>query len=163
MDRASLDALIKDLATERYSLGQLVRQVRTKREWETREPTKSSVALTLAFSRVRENAISLHRAVCGCWACDQHQLHTLMIRLEHRIPSREAVSSSAVTFRLCFPIEEAVLQKIKVATPCEESLTDKTAVKFQNWQDFPPCLFSCPAERANPKLVPSPGFPTAIF
>ncbi|KAK3358778.1 hypothetical protein B0T25DRAFT_577022 [Lasiosphaeria hispida] len=140
VDRESLGALVEDLATERYSLGKLVRRVKTKREWEASEPTSSSAALTLAFSRVRESATSLYRAACSCWVCDQHRLHTLMIRLEHRIPSRSAASSSAVTFRLCFPIEEAVLQRIEVATPCSGSSTAKTVMKFQNEQVSPPGL-----------------------
>jgi hypothetical protein len=136
MDRKSLGALVKDLEAERYSLGQLVRRVKTKREWEASEPTSSSATLTEAFSRVRESATSLYRAACKCWACDRHRLHTLMIRLEHRIPGEKdrAVGPSALAFRLCFPIEEAVLQRIEVAARCSDSSTRKTVVRFQNEQ-----------------------------
>ncbi|KLU88272.1 hypothetical protein MAPG_07259 [Magnaporthiopsis poae ATCC 64411] len=134
MDRESLAALVNDLEAERHSLGRLVRRVKTKREWEASEPTRSSKTLTLAFSRVRESASSLYRAVCECWACDRHQLHTLMIRLEHRIPGREgqAARSSAVAFRLLFPVEGAVLQRIEIAARCSDPPTKKTAVRFQN-------------------------------
>lgn len=163
MDRESLGALVEDLATERYSLGKLVRRVKTKREWEASEPTSSSVALTVAFSRVRESATSLYWAACRCWVCDQHRLHTLMIRLEHRIPSRAAASSSAVTFRLCFPIEEAVLQRIEVAIPCGDSLTAKTVVKFQNEEVSPSGLARYSTGIANPKAVLCPWPSTAAL
>ena len=131
--------LVKDLETERYSLGKLLQQVKTKREWEAREPTSKSTTQTLAFSRVRESAASLYRAACECWVCDQHRLHTLMIRLEHRIPNPKskdwAASSSVVAFRLCFPIEEAALQRIEVHAQCGDSSTcTKTVVRFQNEQ-----------------------------
>jgi hypothetical protein len=138
IDRESLGALVKDLESERYSLGQLVRRVKTKREWEASKPTRSSATLTEAFSRVRENATSLYRAACKCWACDRHRLHTLMIRLEHRIPGEKdrAVSpaASALAFRLCFPIEEEVLQRIEVAARCSNASTRKTVVSFKNEQ-----------------------------
>ena len=136
IDRESLDALVKDLEAERYSLGKLVRRVKTKREWEASEPTSSSMTLTEAFSRVRESATSLYRAACKCWACDRHRLHTLMIRLEHRIPGEKdrALSPSALAFRLCFPIEEPVLQRIEVAARCSDSSTRKTVARFQNEQ-----------------------------
>lgn len=136
IDKESLAALVRDLGTERCSLGELVRRVRTKREWEASEPTSSSTTLALAFSRVRESATSLYWAACKCWVCDQHRLHTLMIRLEHRIPESmdRAASSSAVAFRLCFPIEEAVLQRIEVSTRYSDSSITKTAVRFQNEQ-----------------------------
>lgn len=136
IDKESLSALLKDLGTERYSLGKLIQQVKTKREWEASEPTSSSTTLTLAFSRVRESATSLYRAACKCWVCDQHRLHTLMIRLEHRIPESKdrAASCSAIAFRLCFPIEEAVLQRIEVRARCSERSTPKTVVRFQHEQ-----------------------------
>lgn len=136
IDKKSLGALVRDLETERGSLAKLVRRVKTKREWEAREPTSSSTMLTLAFSRVRESATSLYWAACKCWVCDQHRLHTLMIRLEHRIPESKdrAASSSTVAFRLCFPIEEAVLQRIEVSARCSDSSTAKTVVRFQNEQ-----------------------------
>ena len=138
IDRESLSALVKELEAERYSLGRLVQRVKTKREWEASEPTSSSATLTLAFSRVRESAASLYRAACKCWACDRHRLHTLMIRLEHRIPGRKerAASSSAVAFRLCLSVDETVLQRIEVAVRCSDSSATKTVVRFQNEQVF---------------------------
>ena len=137
IDREGLDALGRDLGIERCSLGELVRRVKAKREWEASEPTSSSTTLTLAFARVRESALSLCWAACKCWVCDQHQMHTLMIRLEHRIPENNdrAASSSAVAFRLCFTDEEAPLQRIEVVARFRDSTTTKTVVRFQNEQD----------------------------
>ncbi|KAK2616804.1 hypothetical protein QQS21_000181 [Conoideocrella luteorostrata] len=132
IDKESLGALVRDLGVERCSLGKLVRRVKTKREWEAREPTSRSTTLTLALSHVQQTATSLYWAVCKCWICDQHQVHTLMIRLEHRISESKDASSSTVAFRLCFPIEEAILQKIEVRARCADSTTTKTVVRFQN-------------------------------
>lgn len=136
IDKGSLGALVRNLGTERCSLGKLVQQVKTKRAWEASEPTSSSRTLTLAFSRVRESAISLYWAACKHWICDQHPLHTLMIRLEHRIPGSKdrATSSSAIAFQLCFFIQEAILQKIEVSAPCSDLSTAKTVERFQNEQ-----------------------------
>lgn len=141
IDRDSLRGLVEDLGTARYSLRKLVQGAKSKREWEASEPTRSSTTLSMAFSRVRDSAISLYRAACKCWICDQHRMHTLMMRLEHRIPKGKDrdETSSVVAFRLCFPIEEAILQKIEVVARCSDSRITKTVVGFQHEQVFP-CL-----------------------
>lgn len=142
------------MESERYSLGRLIRRVKTKREWEAREPTSNSATLTQTFSRIRESASSLYRAACKCWACDQHRLHTLMIRLEHRIPGGKGKAmgpaASAVAFRLCFPIEEAVLQRIEVAARYNGLSTRKAVVRFQNKQVLP-SYANCPNRKADLK------------
>ncbi|KAI9147399.1 hypothetical protein HJFPF1_12419 [Paramyrothecium foliicola] len=139
IDKESLCALVKDLENERYSLGKLIRRAKTKREWETSEPTSSSATLTLAFSCVRECAISVYRAACKCLVCDRHQLHTLMIGLEHRIPKKNdrTASPSAISFRLCFPIEEVMLQKIEIRTQHSDSFTSKTPIAFDGGHKIP--------------------------
>ncbi|EEU40664.1 uncharacterized protein NECHADRAFT_76039 [Fusarium vanettenii 77-13-4] len=120
MDKESLDALVEDLSTERYSLGNLIKRVKSKREWEAREPTGTSATLALTFAKVTKSATMLYKAACKCWACDQHGLHTVLLRLDHRIREdsnmrgrrgREAL----IAFGLCLPIEEDVLQEIEVA------------------------------------------------
>ncbi|KAH7322440.1 hypothetical protein B0I35DRAFT_509797 [Stachybotrys elegans] len=130
IDRDSLGILVEDLGSERYSLGKLIRRVKTKREWEAREPTGSSRTLTYAVSRVRERAASLYQAACKSCVCDRHLLHTLMIRLEHRIPESKVsgAGSSAVAFRLCVPIEDASLQRIEVHARDSNSPTTKPVV-----------------------------------
>ena len=124
---------MKDLGTERYSLGKLIRGVKSKREWESNEPTSSSTTLTLAFAKVRECATSLYQAACKCWACDRHELHTVMLRLDHRIPtdSNRTARPGLIDFGICFPIEEAVLQEIEVAARAIEPSRANTVVKFQ--------------------------------
>lgn len=132
MDRESLGALVKDLSTERGSLERLIRRVRSKREWEATEPTSSATTLSLAFSRVRESAILLYRAACRCWVCDRHERHSLMIRLEHRIPPKgkvRAPPSAPVAFRLCVPVEDTELQRIEVVSRCGDTSTTETATK----------------------------------
>ncbi|RYP69345.1 hypothetical protein DL771_006155 [Monosporascus sp. 5C6A] len=108
IDRESLNALTNDLGTERYSLGELIRRVKAKREWESNEPTSSSMTLTLAFAKVRESA-------------------TLLYQAAYRI-ARPAL----ITFGLCFPIEQTVLQEIEVAARAIEASRAETVVKFQN-------------------------------
>ncbi|KAF2795713.1 hypothetical protein K505DRAFT_301587 [Melanomma pulvis-pyrius CBS 109.77] len=132
MDRESLNALVKDLSTERYSLGKLIRRVKSKREWEAHEPTTSSTILTLQFARVRESATLLYQAACKCGACDRHSLHTVMLRLDHRLPtdSEQVARPALIAFRLCFPIEEAALQEIEVtACAVQPSLTKTGTLK----------------------------------
>lgn len=139
MDRESLNALVKDLGTERGTLERLIRRVKTKRDWETREPENGSTMLSMIFSRVRESATSLYRAACECWVCDEHPLHKLMIRLEHRIPDSKhrpvgkprAASSSPVAFRLCFSMEAAEMQRIEVVSRCDDLTKTSTTVGFQ--------------------------------
>ncbi|KAI0968543.1 hypothetical protein F4678DRAFT_474321 [Xylaria arbuscula] len=133
IDRESLNALIKDLGTERYSLGKLIRGVKSKREWESSEPTRSSATLALAFAKVRESATLLYQAACKCWACDRHGRHTVMLRLDHRIPTDydRIVRPALISFGLYFPIEEAVLQEIEVAARVVESSRAKTLITFQ--------------------------------
>ncbi|KAH6687802.1 hypothetical protein F5X68DRAFT_275526 [Plectosphaerella plurivora] len=123
IDRESLGTLVKDLGTERSSLERLIRRVKTKRDWEAREPASSSTALSMAFARVRESAISLYRAACQCWICDEHPLHTLMMRLEHRIPESKrhrATTSAPVAFRLCLSMDSNEMQRIEVVSRCAE-------------------------------------------
>ena len=133
IDRESLNALVKDLGTERYSLGKLIRRVKSKREWESNEPTSSSTTLTLAFDKVRECATSLYQAACKCWACDRHGLHSIMLRLDHRIPtdSNRIAGPAFIAFGICFPIEDVVLQEIEVAARAIEPSRAKAFVKFQ--------------------------------
>lgn len=66
IDRDSLDAPVKDLGTERYSLGKLIKRVKSKREWEARQPTNSSATLALEFTRVGRSATLLYQAACKC-------------------------------------------------------------------------------------------------
>ncbi|PNP75039.1 hypothetical protein FNYG_11621 [Fusarium nygamai] len=133
IDRESLNTLVKDLATERYSLGKLIRRVKSKREWEANEPTSSSTKLTLAFARARESATLLYRAACKCCACDRHPLHTVMMRLDHRIPTDpdRTARPALIAFGLCFPIEETVLQEIEVAARAVQPSRAKTVVELQ--------------------------------
>jgi len=133
IDRQKLGALVEGLGTERYSLGKLIKRVKTKREWEASEPTSSSKMMSLAFSRVRTSATWLWRAACKCWICDQHQLHTVMIRLEHRIPDKKSLSTSpsAVVFKLCFPLD-IELQRIEVVSRYNDASTPKPKTSFPN-------------------------------
>ncbi|KAH7133179.1 hypothetical protein B0J13DRAFT_626194 [Dactylonectria estremocensis] len=132
IDRKTLDALVKDLGTERYSLGKLIKRVKTKREWEANELTNSSTTLTLAFARVRESATLLYGTACECWACEHHGLHTVMIRLDHRIGTDSTKKTRPSTdLGLFFPIKESVLQGIEVAARVAEPLR-KPIVKFKN-------------------------------
>lgn len=132
IDREALKALVKELSTERTSLGELIGRVKSKREWESKEPTSSSTALTLAFAKVRESATLLYQTACKCWACDRHELHTAMLRLDHRIPtdSDRIARPALIAFGLCFPIEKAVLQEIEVVAPNFQPSQAKTVVKF---------------------------------
>ncbi|KAL2691415.1 hypothetical protein Neosp_001800 [[Neocosmospora] mangrovei] len=117
IDKESLDALVQDLSTERYSLGKLIKRVKSKREWEAREPTGTSATLALTFDKVTKSATMLYNAACKCWACDQHGLHTVLLRLDHRIreDSNKRGREALIAFGLCLPIEEDVLQEIEVA------------------------------------------------
>lgn len=139
IDREGLDTLLKNLQAEEGSLQKLLRRVKTKREWEAREPTRSSATMTLAFSRVQDSAASLHWAASECWVCAQHPRHHLLMQLEDRIPNEKSrgPSPSAVAFRLCFPIEETMLQRIEVnAQGNTSSITKGSIVKFDNRQVF---------------------------
>ncbi|RSL91090.1 hypothetical protein CEP52_012942 [Fusarium oligoseptatum] len=127
MNKEGLDTLVKGLGTERYSLGKLVKRVKSKREWEAREPTGSSATLAWNFAKVTKSATVLYRAACKCWTCDQHGLHTILLRLDHRIrtDSNEKGRDSLIEFGLCLPIEEDILQEIEVA-----------AHSVDHWQAF---------------------------
>ena len=61
-----------------------------------------------------------------------------MIQLEDRIPDDKShkKSSSAVAFRLCFPIEETVLQRIEVNAQGASPSVTKSKVEFDNRQVF---------------------------
>ncbi|KAM0429265.1 hypothetical protein ACHAPT_006479 [Fusarium lateritium] len=117
IDKGGLDALVKGLSTERYSLGKLIRRVKSKREWEAREPTGSSATLALTFAKVRNSATLLYKAACECRACDQHGLHSILLRLDHRIrtDSIRTEGDALIAFGLCLPIEEDILHEIEVA------------------------------------------------
>lgn len=115
MDRKSLEALVKDLGTERYSLGKLIKRLKTQREWEANEASKASKNMAKAFAHVQASASSLCRAVSQWWNCDCHIENTTMIRLENRIVDRRQTSwPTHVIFRLCLPIEESPLQEVEV-------------------------------------------------
>lgn len=135
MDRKSLSGLVKKLKTEEKSLEWLVERARKNQGSEAKEPTEPSTSatiLSLAFSRVRASATSLYQAVCNCLACEQHQKHALMIRLEQRIPdgNDRTASSSPIIFRLCVPVDAAGLQKIKIVSRENDSLPAKPVVGF---------------------------------
>ena len=132
MDRERIGVLLNSLKNEEWLLQSLLKRVKTRRKWEASEPTRSSTTTTLAFSRVQESATSLYWAASRCWVCEQHSQHSIMLQLEHRIPDdkEEKPQASMVTFHLCFPIEEAVLQRIKVSTQENTSTVTRTAVKF---------------------------------
>lgn len=68
------------------------------------------------FDQIHQSATSLHTAACRGWACDQHERHTIMIRLEHRLPKQfRAVQKAPVIFRLCFPYSQTMFQEIEVS------------------------------------------------
>lgn len=133
MNRGSLQALVHSLNTERDSLGKLIKCVKSTREWQAKEPTNTSVAMALNFSKARESAELLYQVACKCWKCTRHPLHNVMMRLDHRIPTdpKRNAKSFPITFGLCFSIEEAVLHEIEVATSTIQPLPAKTVVKFQ--------------------------------
>lgn len=142
IDRDSLDALVKDLGTERYSLGKLIKRVKSKREWEARQPTNSSATLALEFTRVGRSATLLYQAACKCWACDQHDLHSVLLRLDHRIRIRpiQTAQDALIAFGFCFPIETDILQEVEIAA---------------HYADLPQTPTKPQAERAGTLLVPS--------
>ncbi|KAH6974337.1 hypothetical protein BKA56DRAFT_591215 [Ilyonectria sp. MPI-CAGE-AT-0026] len=141
IDRDGLDALVKDLGTERYSLGKLIKRVKSKREWEARQPTDSSATLALEFTKVGRSATLLYQAACKCWACHQHDLHSVLLRLDHsRIRPIQTAQDTLIAFRFCFPIETDILQEVEIAAHYADLL--QTPTKPQ-------------AERAGTLLVPS--------
>lgn len=122
IDRKSLEALVKDLSTERYSLGKLIKRVKTQRDWEAAEPSRGSTKMAQVFTQVQVGATSLYNAMCQHCVCDVHDQHTAMIRLENRIVEPCPSSNTALTiFRLCFPIEEASLQEIEIRARADEA------------------------------------------
>ncbi|WYZ39965.1 hypothetical protein EsH8_IV_000306 [Colletotrichum jinshuiense] len=134
IDRRSLDALVKDLRTERHSLEELLKRVKTKRDWEARQPSNGSTKMAELFSQVQISATSLYRAACQCWTCDCHGQGTLMIRLENRIVnSPQIVQPAHIIFRVCFPAEESLLQEAEVRARTNEIQINDTG----NWQTQP--------------------------
>jgi len=115
MDRKSLEILVKDLGTERYSLGKLIKRLKTQREWEASEASKESKKLAKAFAHVQASALSLCKAASQCCQCNCRSQHNVMIQLENRLIERNQGSwPSHVVFRLCFPIEDSALQEVEV-------------------------------------------------
>ncbi|EXF79645.1 hypothetical protein CFIO01_12955 [Colletotrichum fioriniae PJ7] len=132
IDRKSLDALVKDLRTERYSLGKLLKRVKTQRDWEARQPSKNSTKMARLFAQVQVGAASLYKAACQCWTCDCQHQHTIMVRLENRIVNLSA-QPAHIIFRVCFPTEETLIQEAEVRARAKELQLGDTG----NWQIEP--------------------------
>ncbi|KAF6790327.1 hypothetical protein CSOJ01_14598 [Colletotrichum sojae] len=133
IDRKSLDGLVRDLRTERYSLGKLLKRVKTQRDWEARQPSAYSTKMAKLFAQVQVGAASLYRAACRCWTCECQHQHTIMVRLENRTVNSLQPSGAQpahITFRVCFPTGENLIQEAEVRARTKEIRLSETGI----WQ-----------------------------
>lgn len=132
MDRKSLDALVQDLRTERYSLGKLLKRVKTQRDWEARQPSAYSTKMAKLFAQVQLGAASLYRAACQCWTCKCRHRHTIMVRLENRIvASPHGACPPHINFRVCFFTGETPIQETEVRARATNIKVGQTG----NWEE----------------------------
>ncbi|KAF6810449.1 hypothetical protein CPLU01_15301 [Colletotrichum plurivorum] len=133
IDRKSLDVLVQDLRTERYSLGKLLKRVKTQRDWEARQPSAYSTKMAKLFSQVQVGAASLYRAACRCWTCECQHQHTIMVRLDNRIVNSlqpTGAQPAHITFRVCFPTGETLIQEAEVRARTNQIRLSETGI----WQ-----------------------------
>jgi len=132
----SLIAVLEELRTERLSLKAIVKGMKTQREYEAREPSRTSMNLSQLFSNVHARATSLFHAMCKTCICMCHGKHKVLIRLDNRIPDQGqgahmiGKTDCDVAFELFWPIEDGVFQETTVRATTNEVIESNDQVPF---------------------------------
>lgn len=144
MDRKTLEMLVKDLGTERYSLGKLIKQLKTQRDWEAREASGESKRLAKSFVEIQARVASLQKAASQSWVCPCHDYRVFMMRLENRIVWQGRTHQQRqVIFRLCFPADVDTLQEVEVRATAN-SYSQENPILYRQPSFVTPCPCSHP-------------------
>jgi hypothetical protein len=119
LERGSLKVLLEELQEDRLSLKIIIKGLKTQQEHVTREPSRDAIKMVRRLTQVQALAASLFSALSRCSACTCRTKHSVMAKLESRIPTqgtwqKRGQRLEATVFDIVLPLEDFVFQQASV-------------------------------------------------
>ncbi|KAG8166645.1 hypothetical protein KVR01_002334 [Diaporthe batatas] len=120
IERGSLKSVLEELREDRLSLETILKGLKTQRQYLAKEPGQYAQKLATNFRKVQQTATTLFTAMCKCCSCLCEPRHSLLLRLDNRVPTQRArakvgqKADDPMRFALFISLDK-ILQEVSVS------------------------------------------------
>ncbi|KAI8635262.1 hypothetical protein F5Y19DRAFT_5551 [Xylariaceae sp. FL1651] len=123
IERGALSGLIEELREDRLSLKNIIKGMKTEREYTAKLPSRESQILAIILTEVSAYAKSLFKATCQACTCSCQHNHKVLLELQNRIPQAKTtkpldrLKKGPLAFNLIFDLEGHLQEAYVKADP----------------------------------------------